>query len=179
MIYVFLADGFEEIEAVGAIDILRRAELDVQIVGVTSLNVKGSHGITIQADLLAKDATAENLEMIVLPGGMPGALNLEKSVHVLDFIKLCDTFDIYIGAICAAPTILGHLSLDKGRNMTCYPGCDSQLMAGNYTGELVTVDGKYITGKGPGATIQFSLKLVEALLGKERADILAASLMME
>ncbi len=178
MIYVFLADGFEEIEAVTTIDILRRAELDVKIVGVGSKNVTGSHHITIMADITDKEATANGLEMIVLPGGMPGALHLEKSEYVKDIIKLCDTYDLYIAAICAAPSILGRMGLCKGKSITCYPGFETQLPDSNYTGDGVTVDGNYITGKGPGVAIDFSLKLVEILLGKERAKILGDSLQM-
>ncbi len=178
MIYVFLADGFEEIEAVATIDILRRAELDVKIVGVGSKNITGAHHITIMADITDKEATAKGLEMIVLPGGMPGALNLEKSEYVKDIIKLCDAYDLYIAAICAAPSILGRMGLCKGKNITCYPGFETQLPDSNYTGGGVTVDGKYITGKGPGVAIDFSLKLVEMLLGEERAKILGDSLQM-
>ncbi|MDL2232031.1 DJ-1/PfpI family protein [Ruminococcaceae bacterium OttesenSCG-928-L11] len=176
MIYVFFAHGFEEIEAITPLDILRRAELEVQAVGVGAKTITGSHGITVHCDISDREATSKNLEMIVLPGGMPGTLNLEKSRVVSECIDYVAKSNIWLSAICAAPSILGHKGLLNGKKATCFPGFEDQLEGAIYTGERVEQDGKIITGKGAGAAKLFSLKLVEVLCGKERADILGASL---
>lgn len=178
MVYIFLAHGFEEIEAITALDILRRAELEVKAVGVGSKTVTGSHGVTIHCDMLDKQATnAKGLEMVVLPGGMPGTLNLEKSAAVSAYIDYAIKHELYLAAICAAPSILGHKGLLAGKRVTCFPGFETQLGEGAvHTDEPVVQDGKLITARGAGAAIPFALKLVECLCGKERADTLAGSL---
>ncbi|GHU80631.1 thiazole biosynthesis protein ThiJ [Clostridia bacterium] len=176
MIYVFFAHGFEEIEAVTPVDILRRAELEVQTVGIGAKTITGSHGITIHCDISDKEASPKNLEMIVLPGGLPGTLNLEKSKIVQSFIDHVVENDIWLGAICAAPSILGHKGVLKGKKVTCFPGYEDELEGAEVTGERVVRDGKLITGKGAGASKEFALKLVECLLGRERADKLGASM---
>ena len=176
MIYVFFAHGFEEIEAIVTLDILRRAELDVQSVGVGAKTVTGSHGITIHCDISDREATPKGLDMIILPGGMPGTLNLEKSKIVQAFIDYTVKNDIWLGAICAAPSILGHKGLLKGKKAVCFPGYEQELFEAEVTDGRLEQDGKIITAKGAGVTQEFALKLVECLLGKERADILGASL---
>lgn len=176
MIYVFLADGFEEIEAFAAVDILRRAELDVRTVGIKSKTIRGAHGIWTECDLADTEPDPLGLEMIVLPGGMPGALNLEKSVEVKAFIDYCIDNSIPIGAICAAPSILGHMGLLNDKTFTCYPGFEGEAPFGHYTGGVCEKDGNIITGKGPGAAIEFALLLVETLKGSKRAELLRASL---
>ena len=128
MIYVFLADGFEETEAIAPIDLLRRAGKDVVTVGVGDNIIRGSHGIPVVTDTIAQEAPlTDELEMIVLPGGMPGTLNLEKSDYVQRAIDYCVSNNKYIGAICAAPSILGHMGLLKGRKAVCYEGFEAQL----------------------------------------------------
>lgn len=176
MIYEFLADGFEEIEAITPLDILRRAELEIKTVGVTGKVVKGAHGISVPADIELRDASFENLEMIILPGGMPGTLNLEKSEIVQYFIDFCSQPDRWIAAICAAPSILGHMGLLEGKRFTCFPGYESQAENGIYTAAGVELDGKLITAAGPGVALQFGFKIVEVLLGKERADAIMAAM---
>ncbi len=178
MIYVFFGHGFEEIEAITTVDILRRAELAVTTVGIGSKTITGSHGLTVHCDMLDKQAgNAKGLQMIVLPGGMPGTLSLEKSPVVKAYIEHVIKNDLWLAAICAAPSILGHLNLLDGKKVTCFPGFEDQLGEGAiYTGELVEVDGKLVTAKGAGAAIPFALKLVELLCGKERAEVLEASL---
>ena len=176
MTYVFFAHGFEEIEAITALDILRRAEVDVQSVGVGSKTITGAHGITVHCDILDKQATPKELEMIVLPGGMPGTLHLEKSPIVQGFIDFCAENDLYISAICAAPSILGHRGLLDGKTVTCFPGMESQLGDAKYTGGVLEQDGKIITGRGPGCATEFSLRLVQCLCGEERTAALRASL---
>lgn len=176
MIYVFLAQGFEEIEALAVVDILRRAELEVKMVGVGGKKITGSHGITVECDIIEDESSPDGLEMIVLPGGLPGTLNLEKSETVQGYIDFAVDNDKWIGAICAAPSILGHKGLLEGKRVTCYPGFDSQLGGAVYTASPVEKSGKIITAKGPGAAVDFALVLVEELLGSHRSQILRESL---
>lgn len=177
MIYVFLANGFEEMEALTPVDVLRRCELQVCTVGVGSQIIKGSHGICVVADT---DDNAfeigEETEMIILPGGMPGTLNLEKSMVVQKAIDYCVKNDIYIASICAAPSILGHKGLLKSKKATCFPGFEGELEGADVTGELVEVDGKIITAKGAGAALKFSLKLAEILAGEKQSKKTEAAL---
>lgn len=176
MIYIFFAHGFEEIEAITTLDILRRAELEVQAVGVGSKTITGAHGITVHCDMIDKQASPKGLEMIVLPGGMPGTIQLEKSPVVSAFIDFVVKNDLYLAAICAAPSILGHKGLLEGKKVTCFPGFETQLGGAEFTGAKLEQDGKLITAKGPGVAIPFALKLVECLLGAERAAVLGESL---
>lgn len=176
MVYVFLADGFEEVEAITSIDLLRRAELEVRTVGVSSQTVRGAHGIPVVCDLPESGTGPENLEMLVLPGGMPGTLNLEKSQVVQAFIRYAVQQGLPIGAICAAPSILGHLGLLDGKTITCYPGYESQMPLANYTGGVCEQAGNIITGRGAGTATEFALLLVERLRGKERAELVRAAL---
>ena len=170
MVYVFLADGFEDIEALAPIDILRRANVDVKTVGVTGKEVTSSHGVTVKADISVSDIKLDSdLELIVLPGGMPGTLNLEASVGVQKAIDFCAANDKYIAAICAAPSILGHKGLLKGKKATCFPGFEKDLVGADAGSGLVVIDGKFITGKGPGACIEFGLKLAEILVSADAA----------
>lgn len=177
MIYVFLAHGFEEIEAVTVIDILRRAELDLQVVGVGGKVVQGSHKLLIGCDIEESEIVLdEKLELIVLPGGMPGTLFLEKSEMVQKAIDFCVTSNKLIGAICAAPSILGHKSLLQGKQAVCYQGFEDQLFGAQVQNQPVAVDGKIATGKSAGAALEFALALLELLEGKERAQIMRTTL---
>ena len=176
MIYVFLANGFEETEAIAPIDILRRAELDVKIVGVESDVIVGSHGIAVGCDATVTDIDGKDLEMIVLPGGMPGTLNLEKSPGVQSCIDYAVEHNLYIGAICAAPSILGHKGLLAGKEAICFPGYEQELTGARISEKSVCVDGKIITAKGAGVAVDFGLALGACLKGEERAKILGESL---
>ena len=176
MIYVFLANGFEEIEALTAVDLLRRAELSVATVGVGGKNITGSHGIPVTADIEEAQAETEGLKAVVLPGGMPGTLNLEKSAVVKEAIRSAMEDNRYIGAICAAPSILGHMGYLDDREITCYPGFESQMPKAYYTGEKVVVSDNIIMGKGAGAAVDFALKLVEVMVSPVRAKALRESL---
>ena len=176
MIYVFLAEGFEEMEAIAPIDILRRAELQVQTVGVTGKTVTGSHGITVEADLGIDQVTTDGLEAVILPGGMPGTLNLEKNPVVKACVEYAARNDIYLGAICAAPSILGHMGLLENRRAVCFPGFEGELKGAFLSGDSVCVDGKIVTGKGAGVAVDFGLKLAELIAGSERAEKLFASM---
>ena len=178
MVYIFFGHGFEEIEAVTTLDILRRADVTVHCVGIGSKTVTGSHGLTVHCDMLDKQAqNAKGLEMIVLPGGMPGRTSLENSPVVTAYIDYVIKNDLWLGAICAAPSILRHKNLLNGKKATCYPGFETQLGEGAiYTGTAVEVDGKIVTAKGAGVSVPFALKLVECLRGKEAADKIGESI---
>ncbi len=177
MIYVFLADGFEEIEGLAPVDILRRAEKDVVTVGIGSDAVRASHGVTMLCDITDMQVQLdERLEMIVLPGGMPGTLNLEKNAVVQASIDYCVEHNIPVCAICAAPSILGKKDLLNGRNATCFPGFETFLHGAVLSDKGVVTDGIITTAVGPGAAIDFGLRLVEVLCGKPEADRIAAGM---
>ncbi|MBO5559616.1 DJ-1 family glyoxalase III [Ruminococcus sp.] len=171
MVYVFLANGFEELEALAPIDILRRAGVEVVTVGVDSTEITASHKVVFNADTTVDKITLDDkLEMIVLPGGMPGTLNLENNDYVQAAIDYCVKNDKYVSAICAAPSILGHKGLLKGRNAVCFPGFEKDLEGAEIAEIGVAEDGKFITAKGAGVCIEFALKLVEKLVSAEKAD---------
>lgn len=177
MIYVFLADGFEETEAIAPIDILRRAEMDVVTVGITNDGVRSSHGIPVLADITDMQVELdERLEMIVLPGGMPGTLNLEKSAVVNSAIDYCVSNNIPIGAICAAPSILGKKGVLKGKNAICFPGYEKYLEGATLSDSKVVTDENVTTAAGAGVAVEFGLKLVEVLCGKEKSDSIRAAM---
>ncbi len=176
MIYVFLAMGFEEIEALATVDILRRAELEVVTVGVGGSVVRGSHGITVAADIRDTEATQEGLEGIVLPGGMPGTLNLEHSPVVQHFLDVAVEKGLWIAAICAAPSILGHRGLLNGRRAVCFPGYEQELTGAHVTQAAVETDGRLITACGAGASVEFALRIVAEMVSPERSAKLKASL---
>lgn len=168
MIYVFLAEGFEETEALAPVDMLRRAKLDVTTVGVTGKVVTGSHSIPVTADITADQlAIDSDMEMIVLPGGMPGTLNEEASPVVQAAIDYCSENDRWIGAICAAPSILGHRGLLCGKTAVCYPGFEKDLEGAQIGNKGVVVDGRIITARGAGVAVDFGLTLVGAMCGAE------------
>lgn len=172
MIYIFLADGFEEVEALAPLDLLRRAKLDATLVGVTGKTVTGAHNIKVECDDIIENVADSNdkIDMIVLPGGLPGADNLRESDLVQEFITRGEKDGAYITAICAAPRILGERGLLKGKKATCYPGFEKYLEGATVTGERVVRDGQIITGAGMGAAVDFGLTLVEALTSKEISD---------
>jgi 4-methyl-5(b-hydroxyethyl)-thiazole monophosphate biosynthesis len=178
MVYLFLANGFEEVEALTPLDYLRRCEeIEVRSVAVENRLVTGSHQITVMADLLIDEVDLSEIEMIILPGGMPGTLNLEKSEKLQKIIDYCVQEGKYIGAICAAPSILGHRNILQGKKATCYVGFEDQLYGAEYTGAPVEQDGTIITARGAGVANQFAFQLIEALRGKQRADVLKAGVL--
>ena len=171
MIYAFLADGFEETEAIAPIDLLRRSGKKVVTVGVGDNMVTSSHGVTVVTDTIAQEAAlTDELEMIILPGGMPGTLNLENNDYVQAAIDYCVKNDRYIAAICAAPSILGHKGLLSGKKAVCFPGFEKDLEGAETAESGVAEDGKIITAKGAGVCIEFALKLVEKLVSAEKAE---------
>ena len=167
MVYVFLADGFEEVEALTPIDLLRRAGVEVVTAGVGKKEITGTHNITVKADILSSEVAAENAEMIVLPGGWPGTPNLQADINVQNAIDVMAAKDRYIGAICAAPMILGEKGLLKGKNATCFVGFEDRLIGAYYNGEPVCVDGKIITARSAGVALDFAFELVRALKDDE------------
>ena len=170
MIYMFLADGFEEIEALCPLDLFRRAELDVTTVGVSKSQITGAHGITVTADMTDADFISADLEMIFLPGGMPGTLHLADSEVVMNALRYASDNDKYIAAICAAPSILGDEGLLHGKSAVCYPGFEDRLIGATIPAKKVVVDGKLITAKGMGAALEMGLEIVAIFRGKEYAD---------
>jgi len=179
MIAVLLADGFEEIEALTPVDILRRVGLDVKTVGITSKVAVGSHGISVLCDLTPDEVKLDEVTTVIFPGGMPGSLNLDASEFSDRIIDAVKNNGGRIAAICAAPLVLGRRGLLDGRNATCYPGFENELLGANATGKSVVTDGNITTAKGMGVALEFSLELVSLLLGKEKADEIAKSVMKE
>jgi len=180
MVYVFLAPGFEESEALVPVDCLRRCDQQVQLVGIGDNIIMGSHGITVVTDITDNEVELnDESDMIVLPGGMPGTLNLEKSAVVQSAIDFCVKNDKYVAAICAAPSILGHKGLLKGHKAVCYTGFESQLEGAEVLEVPVVVSGKFVTARGAGVSIQFGLKLVELLTSKEKSDKLRDAILWE
>lgn len=177
MIYVFLADGFEETEAIAPIDMLRRAELDVVTVGIKNDAVKSSHGIPVLCDMTDMQVELdERLEMIVLPGGMPGTLNIEANPVVQSSIDYCVKNNVPIGAICAAPSILGKKGLLDGREAICFPGYEKFLTGAKVSDKKVVTDGIFTTAAGAGMAVEFGLELVKVLRGKELSDKIRAAI---
>ncbi len=178
MVYVFLANGFEEIEALATVDLLRRAEICVTTVGIGNKVIAGAHDIKVVADITDGEFVYdEHVEMIVLPGGMPGTLELEKSICVNSTIDMSDKDGKFIAAICAAPSILGHKGLLRGKKACCYPGFEQQLIQANVTLDRVCVDENYITSRGAGTVYDFAHKLIELLKDKETADGVITSIL--
>ncbi len=178
-IAVHLADGFEEIEAVNIIDVLRRAELKVNIISVTdNLEVKGSHGIKSIADQLFSQVNYENIDMIILPGGMPGSANLNEHLGLREQILNFNENKKLLGAICAAPLVFGNLGILKNKKATCYPGFENQLHGAIVTNENIEVADNIITGKGAGVAITFALKIAEIFKGKTLAEKLAEKMIV-
>lgn len=173
MIYVFLADGFEEAEALCPVDILRRGGIDVKTVGVTGKTVTGSHGIPVVADITADETSTDGLEGIVLPGGLPGTTNLEKNETVQKFIDFSSENGLFIGAICAAPSVLGHKGLLNGKKAICFPGFEAELLGAEIVDRPAVRDGNIITGWGAGGAFEFGFLLLEAIGGdSEKAEAL-------
>lgn len=177
MVYVFLANGFEEIEALAFTDILRRAEIKVSTVSINDNNVvTGSHDISVVADETINNVNKKHIDAIILPGGMPGTLNLQACGEIISLIKYAADNNKYIGAICAAPMILGQLGLLEGKKATCYPGFEKYLTGAITTGERVVKDGIFITSKGAGTVQDFAHCFVTILKDEEVADKVISSM---
>lgn len=167
MVVVFLAQGFEEIEALATVDVLRRAGLDVVTVGIDGLSVTGSHGITVTADTTNVPPVSQ-IQAVVLPGGMPGATYLDASSKVDTCLQQVGN-ECLLCAICAAPLVLGKRGLLSGKRATCYPGFESYLHGALITGGTVETDGNCITAKGAGVAIDFALAIITRLISSKKA----------
>ncbi|MBQ8514674.1 MAG: DJ-1/PfpI family protein [Ruminococcus sp.] len=176
MVYVFIAEGFEEIEAITPIDLLRRAGKQVTTVGVTGRLVTGAHGIPITTDITCQDQSSfADAEMVVLPGGMPGTRNLEGCEAVQTAIDYCAARGIHLAAICAAPMILGHKNYLAGKKAVCYRGFEMELVDADIQNQGVVTDGNITTARGAGTALEFGLELIRVLCGEEKqAEIRAA-----
>lgn len=177
MVTVFLAEGFEEIEAMTPVDLLRRAGIEVKTVGVAGKTVVGSHGIPVVCDLTAADLTLDGtLEAVVLPGGMPGTRNLEQSDAVQKALSYCAKNGKLIAAICAAPSVLGHAGLLRGKQATCFPGFEKELTGATLSPLAAVRDGNVVTSRGAGTAIAFAAEIIAALRDRAAADKIVASI---
>lgn len=177
-VYEFLANGFEEIEGLAPVDILRRGGVEVVTVSITGKReVQSSHGITILADTTFEDGGRfDDADILLLPGGMPGSTNLNAHDGVRDAIRRQYESGKRVGAICAAPMVLGSLGILKGKRATCSPGFEKYMTGAEYTGELFTVDGNIITGEGPTATLPYAYKILSFFIGEEKSRVLQAKM---
>ena len=179
-IFLFLAEGFEETEAVATIDILRRGGLEVITVSVTGRNaVTGAHGIPVVADQLFDETGFSEGDMLVLPGGNPGTEHLGEHAGLKTLLLRYNNEGKRIAAICAAPSILGELKLLDGKQAVVYPGCEKSLKGATIMDASVVKDGTIITAKGPGSAFDFGLAIVTELKGEEKADAVAAGMLLK
>ena len=178
MITVFLANGFEEVEAITPVDIMRRAGLDVRTVSIyDSPMVTGAHKVPIQTDMVFCQVDFSQVDLIVLPGGLPGSTNLNAHEGLREALVKHYESGKRIAAICAAPMVFGSLGLLEGKRATCYPGCESTMTGAEYTKQLVTIDGNIITGEGPAAAFPYAYAILEIFAGKAVADQLREGMM--
>jgi protein deglycase len=177
MVYIFLADGFEEIEGLTVVDLLRRAEIKIRMVSVTgSKQITGSHNIKVEADELFGESDYSQADMLILPGGMPGTKHLAEHQELVTLLKQFNEEGRNIAAICAAPSVLGMNGILQGKKATCFPGYEDKLQGAIVTGTKTAVDANVITGKGMGVSIDFSLCIIEKLKDKETAGKIAAAI---
>ncbi len=170
-IAIFLADGFEEIEALTVVDLCRRAGLNIDMVSVMErISVTGSHGIEVKADKLISEVKFDEMDMLVLPGGMPGTTNLEKTEALMEKVREFDAAGKFISAICAAPGVFGRAGILQGRKACVFPGLEGELKGADVQMTETTVDGHILTSRGMGTAIPFGLAIVERFCGKEAAD---------
>ena len=170
MYYMFLANGFEITEAMAPLDIMRRAGLEVKTVGVTGDEVQSSNGVNVKADCSLSQISFEEMEGAILPGGMPGTLNLKKNTTVIDSVRYCYDNGKLVAAICAAPSIFGSMGLLRDRKATCFPGFEKELTGAVCTGMHTETDGNVITAKGAGCALVFGHAIISYILSKEAAD---------
>ena len=179
MVYVLLGTGFEEIEAITPIDMMRRAGIQVLTVGVNGPVVAGGQGIGVRADITLGEMDLTNMDMIVLPGGLGGVASIRASKEAMEVVRWAYENGKYTAAICAGPTVLSDLGICDGKNATCYPGCEDgmgkAIMAEN---AAAVIDGKVITGTSAGCAVPFGLALISVLKGQEEADRIAKQIVI-
>lgn len=179
MVYMLLGTGFEETEAIAPLDLLRRANIPVQTVGINGKTVYGSHNIGVEADIILAEMDLTQLDMIILPGGLGGVASIRANALAMDAIRFAWENGKYIAAICAGPTILADLGITDGRNATCYPGCEAQMGSANMVADAAAVqDGNIITGTSAGCAVCFGLKLIEAMRGSQAAQTVADAIVI-
>jgi 4-methyl-5(b-hydroxyethyl)-thiazole monophosphate biosynthesis len=178
-IYLFLAEGFEEIEALTVVDVLRRAQVDIVTVSISGdLMVTGAHNISVKADSLFEDIDCEHCDGIILPGGMPGTRNLAQHEGLKQLILALNSKKTLIAAICAAPSILGAYGILEGKTACCFTGFEDKLIGAKVVYEPVAVDGHIVTSRGAGTAMTFALQLVEILKGKQQSESLRISMIV-
>ncbi|HKM00329.1 MAG TPA: DJ-1 family glyoxalase III [Mobilitalea sp.] len=176
-VYIFVAEGYEEIEGLTVVDLLRRAEIEISIVSMTENKlVTGAHGIATVTDMLFEDANYEDADMLVLPGGMPGTLNLMQHEGLDKLLRRFANTEKTLAAICAAPRVLGSKGLLEGKKATCYPGNEEYLIGAKFSEGEVVEDGNIVTSKGMGTSIDFALTLIKRLKNVDEAERIASSI---
>ena len=180
MVYLFLADGFEEVEALAVVDILRRADIDVHTVSVSDTKtVTAAQKVPVVADCLLSDVALDKTDMLILPGGMPGTANLAKSEALLELIRKAWDGGKHISAICAAPTVLAKAGILKGKKVICYPGFENELGDAVVEDKLVVQDGKLLTSKGPGTAFLFGYAIVDILKGPLASEAIRKAMIFD
>lgn len=170
MIYMLLGNGFEEVEAIAPLDLIRRSGADILTVGINGKTIVGSHKIVVEADITIDEMDLTTMEMVIIPGGLGGVASLRACPQALEALKFGWENSKYVAAICAGPTVLADLGITDGKNATCYPGQEKNMGTAIMHEEAVVVDGKLITGTSAGCAIPFGLALIAALKGNEAAD---------
>ena len=178
MVYVLLGTGFEEVEAITPIDLLRRAGIEVLTVGLNGKTVYGGHGIGIEADITPAEMDLTQLEMIVLPGGLGGVASIRASREAMEAISFAHENNKFTAAICAGPTVLGDLGITAGKQCVCYPGCEDGCVGADMQAAAAYTDGKLITGTSAGCAIPFALELIRALKGGEAAEAIGKQIVI-
>ncbi len=178
-VILFLANGFEEVEALTVVDVLRRAEIICDMCSISdSLSVKSSHGIEVKADILLKDADLQSYLGLVLPGGMPGSTNLRDNEKVVTAVQSFNNDGKILAAVCAAPIVLEKAGIINKKRVTSHPSVKGDLKPLEYLEEIVVEDGNIVTSRGAGTSLHFGLKLVEKIVGKEKADAIKDGIML-
>ncbi len=176
-VYAFFADGFEEIEGLTVVDLLRRAGIEIETVSVTDKpEVTSSHNITVKTDKIFSEINIDKADVLFLPGGVPGTPNLAAHEGLVQALKVFNQSGKRIAAICAAPSILGELGMLHGKKATCYPGYEDKLLGAEYVREKAVTDGNITTARGMGATIDLGLELIRILVSREKADEIAEAI---
>ena len=178
MVYMLLGTGFEETEAIAPLDLLRRAGVEIQTVGLNGKVIYGSHGIGVEADIEIGQLDLTALEMIILPGGLGGVASIRACDAAMEAVRFAWENGKYTAAICAGPTVLADLGIVDGKNATCYPGCEENMGSANMVEAAAVTDGKLITGTSAGCAIPFGLALIAALKGQEEADRIAKQIVI-
>ena len=179
MVYMLLGTGFEEIEAIAPLDLLRRANIPVLTVGINGKTVYGGHNIGVEADILIDEMDLTDLDMIILPGGLGGVASCRASQQAMEALRFAWENGKFVAAICAGPTVLADLGITDGKNATCYPGCEDQMGSANMLPDRTFVwDGNVITGTSAGCAIPFGLALIAALKGHGAADAVFEKIVM-